>query len=142
MDDQQLSPATPWHLWVVGGFLFLFNGMGAVSYTATLIRFEPMLAGQPQDVLDYYFNAPAWMMVMWGVSTIGGFLGAILLLMRRKFAPTVMAVAWLCSVAVVAYTISTPPPASGSNVFSIVVLIVALLLLLYMVWLSRRGVLR
>ena len=142
MNHQQTPSGTPWHLWVVGGLLFLFNGMGAASYIATLTRFEPMLAGQSQDVLDYYFNVPAWMMLMWGVSTVGGFLGAVLLLMRRKIAVSVMAAAWVCSVVVVAYTTAFPPPGGGSITFPIIVLIVALVLLFYMIWLSRGGVLR
>lgn len=142
MSDRQTLPATPWHLWVVGGLLLIWNGLAAFSYAATAIRFEPYLSSFPKDALDYYLNAPAWMSVMWGVSTVGGFLGAALLLLRRKIAVPVFVVSWACSVAAVFYTHMNPPPGGGDTMFAVAVLIAALLVVFYMVWLSRRGVLR
>ena len=79
---------------------------------------------------------------MWGVSTVGGFLGAALLLLRRKIAVPVFVVSWACSVAAVFYTHMNPPPGGGDTMFAVAVLIAALMVVFYMVWLSRRGVLR
>jgi len=143
MSDQQTSSAMPWHLWIVGGLFLIWNGMAAFDYIATLIRYEPYLSGHPEEILNYYFNAPAWMYVMWGASSLGGFLSAAFLLLRHKTAVPIAAVAWACSVVTAIYTYMNPVPQSGGDMtFYIIVLIAALLVLFYMVWLSRRGVLR
>ncbi len=143
MSDQQTSSATPWHLWVVGGLLLIWNGMAVFDYVATVVRYEPYLSGYPEQVLDYYFDAPAWMYVMWGVASFGGLVGAVFLLLRRKIAVPIFAVGWMCSVAAAIYTYLNPPPEGGGDIaFYIVVLIAALMVLFYLVWLSRRGVLR
>lgn len=142
MSNEQTSAGAPWHLWVIGGLLLIWNGLAAFSYVAMLTRFDPVLSGYPEAVLNYYFNAPTWMMVMWGASTVGGFLGAALLLLRQKACVLVMVVAWLASVAAVFYTQKNPPPGGGDTIFAIAVLIAALFVIYYMTWLARKGFLR
>ena len=143
MKNQQLSPPTPWHLWVLGVLLLGWNGLAVFDYIATLIRYEPHLSGFPKEVLEYYFDAPAWMYAMWGTSSIGGFISAALLLLRRKLAVLVAGIAWVGSVAAAAYTYFNPPPVGGASItMYVIVLAVALLILLYLILLARRGVLR
>ena len=142
MSDQRVLSAAPWHFWGVGGLLLIWNGLAAFDYIATLVRFEPYLAGHPENVLDYFYNAPTWMYVVWGGSMLGGFVSSVFLLLRRKIAASIAAVAWMFSVVAVIYTTINPPPIGGGIVFSILVLILALLVIFYMIWLSRRGVLR
>ncbi len=142
MSDQHTPSATPWHLWVVGGLLLIWNGMAVFDYIATVIRYEPYLSGYREEVLDYYFNAPRWMYAMWGIASIGGLVGAVFLLLRRKLAVPIFAVGWMCSVVATIYTYVNPPPSGGGEItFYIIVLIAALMVLSYMFWLSRRGVL-
>ena len=147
MSDQQISSKAPWHLWVVGGLLLIWQGMAAFDYMATLIRYEPYLAGYPEDILNYYFNAPAWMYLMWGVASIGGLVAALFLLLRRKLAVPLFALGWLSSLVAAIYTFQNPPPVLGEGegggvMFYAIVLAAALMVLLYLVWLSRKGVLR
>ena len=143
MSDQQKTPSAPWHLWVVGGLLLIWNSIGAFDYIATTTRYEPYLAGFPKEILDYYFNVPTWMYVMWGGSMLGGFVSAVLLLARRKIVVPVTIFAWVCSLVAAVYTYMNPVPGAGGGiVFYITVLTAVLLIVLYMVWLSRRGVLR
>jgi len=135
--------SAPWHMWVLGGLLLLWNGLATIDYVMTVIRYEPYLAGHSEDVLSYFYNAPLWMYVTWGISMIGGFIGTILLFMRRRLAVPVYTIAWLFSVVAVAYSFVKPVP-GGSNaaLFGIAVIIVSLLILIYFYWLQKRGVLR
>jgi len=135
--------SAPWHMWVLGVLLLLWNGLAAFDYVMTVIRYEPYLGGHPEDVLSYFYNAPFWMYVTWGISMLGGFIGTILLLMRRRLAVPVYAIAWLFSVVAVAYSIMNPVPGGGgSALFGVVVIIISLLILTYFYWLQKRGVLR
>lgn len=142
MTEGKSNPPVPWHMWVLGVVLLLWQGLATVDYIATVVRFEPYLAGYPEETLSYYFSAPPWMYVMWGAGSVGGLIGVILLLMRRSLAVPVFAVAWICSVIAAIYTVANPPPGGGNNVFLAVVLIISLLILVYLHWLKRRGVLR
>ena len=134
--------SAPWHLWVLGGLLLLWNGFAAFDYVMTVIRYEPYLAGHPKEVLDYFFNAPLWMYIIWGVSMIGGLIGTILLLMRRRLAVPVYAIAWLSSVIAVAYTIMNPVPGMSNTLFAVAVILISFLIVIYFYWMQKRGVLR
>lgn len=142
MGAQGTTIPTPWHLWIIGGLLLIFNGMASFDFAATMARFEPYIAGYPQEALDYYYHAPSWMFAMWGGSIFGGLLGAVFLLLRRKIAVPVMAAAWICSVVVAIHDYVNPAPISPGAGFYALMLLVALLVLFYMYWLARRGVLR
>lgn len=69
----------PWHLWVVGGLTFLWNGFGAFDFTATVTRFEPYIAGFSQQMRDYWDSFPIWMLLIWGIAVWGGVLGSALI---------------------------------------------------------------
>ena len=142
MDNHKTAPNTPWHLWVIGGLLLIWNGMASAGYLATLFRFEPLLTNHPEEVLAYYYAAPVWLSIMLGGSIIGGFIGSAFLLLRRKIAIPITFIAWLCSVVVAINDYRNPSPSSPGVIFYIIMLIVALLLIVYMVWLSRSGVLK
>jgi len=142
MDTQQIPPKTPWHLWVLGSFLLVFNGFAAFDYLATLLRFQPYLAGHPEDVLAYYYQLPVWMYALLGGSMLGGFFSALFLLLRRKIAIPLFALAWLCSCGAAVYDYINPSPLSGGIMSFVIILAVTLLILVYMIWLSRRSVLR
>ena len=143
MEQSGSDTSTPWHLWVVGGLLLIFNIPAVFGFIATVIRFEPYLSQFPEEALAYYSEAPLWMYAMWGISAFGGFVGAILLLMRNKLVIPVFGAGWICSAIAGVYSFVNPAPVEGtSGIFLVVVLAVALLILIYVIWLKRRGVLR
>src|SRR5688572_10859457 len=79
---------TPWHLWVVGLFGVLWNGMACFDYVMTNISGADHLrsAGMSEAVIAYVTGYPAWMTVVWAIAVWGGLAGAVLLLLRRKWA--------------------------------------------------------
>jgi len=143
MSNSTSDISTPWHLWVVGGLLLLWGSIGAFDYLATVLRYEPYLSKFPEEALAYYFNAPLSMFVMWGASALGGFFGAVFLLMRKKIAVPIFGVSWFCSVVAVIYAFINPAPGvAASNLFMITVIFITLLILIYIYWLQKRDVLR
>lgn len=79
---------TPWHLWLVGVVALLWNGMGCLDYSMTQIQGDVWLANMdPTELQMAYFHAtPAWTDAAWAILVWGGLLGAVLLLVRRKWA--------------------------------------------------------
>ena len=90
----QLTPKTPWHLWVVGGLSLLWNFGGVVSYTTTKLQ-ALGVANMPAAQLDYYYSFPAWATVFWALGVWGCFFGSLALLLKRKFA------VWLFAVSII-----------------------------------------
>ena len=142
--EERRETKTPWHLWVVGGLLLIWQGLATFDYVATVARFEPWLSQFPDEALAYFFNAPLWMYVIWGVGSIGGLIGVIFLLMRDRKAVPVFLAALIASAVSIFYSFANPPPGDvgGGPGFMIAVLAIAIAIFSYFVWLQKRGVLR
>ena len=142
MDELKSDRSAPWHLWFLGIVLLLWQGLAAFDYIATVIRYEPYLSAHSEEVLSYYFNAPLWMYFMWGVGSIGGLVGAILILMRKSSAVLLFGLAWICSLFASIYSMVNPPPGGENTLFLGIVLFVSLIIVLYLYKQKKSGILR
>lgn len=64
MREAETPVSAPWHMWVLGGVLLLWQGFAAFDYVMTLLRVEPYLANHPEEMLAYFYGAPFWMYLM------------------------------------------------------------------------------
>jgi hypothetical protein len=144
MDHARRTPA---HLWIVGILAVIWNGFGGFDYLMTQTRNEAYLANFTDPQRIYFDSFPAWMEAAWALGVWGGFLGALLLLLRRRWAVAAFAVslAGLVVTTLYQYVLSSPPEdlmTGGLMVFQIVIWIVAIALLVYAMSMRRAGVLR
>ena len=142
----------PWHLWLVGVLALLWNGYGAIDYSMTQLRNSSWMTSQgfsqsqADAMLAYAETYPAWADAAWALGTFGGVAGAVLLLVRRRFAFGAFAVSLIGAVGTLVATTSRELPedlaevAGGPVIYFIVV--IAVLLLFYAWAMRRRGVLR
>ena len=80
---------------------------------------------------------------MWGVASIGGLIGALLVLMRNKLAVPLFFVALVCGVVAVAYSFINPPPGNeGAEIFSAAIIAASTMVLFYLCMMKKSGVLR
>ena len=139
------SAATPRHLWIVGILALIWNLIGAMDYIMTELRNEAYMAQFTPEQLDFFYSFPAWLVAFWAVAVWGGVLGAVLLLMRKKLAVTVLVVSFLCMVVTTVHNYGFAGAADivgGMGLFfSGVVFVVALALILYARRMAARGVL-
>ena len=152
--DTSTAPAiaAPKSLYIVGALALLWNGFGAYDYLMTRMRnteyFEKMMPGvDPNAILAWVDGFPIWAQFGWGLGVWGGLIGAILLLMRSRWAVPVFALSLLGAVMGLGYQIVAAPPLAGAeglggNVMPFVIIFVALALFLYARTMQRRGVLR
>ena len=60
MADTNHATAAPWHLWVIGILLVLWQGMAVFDYIATCDPVQTLFIEIiPMSSLEYYFNAPS-----------------------------------------------------------------------------------
>lgn len=152
--EQAMVPATaaPKGLYVVGVLALLWNGFGAYDYLMTRMRNMDYLAGMmpnadPNAVLAWVDAFPIWAQFGWGLGVWGGLLGAILLLVRSRWAVPVLAASLVGAVLGLGYQIVAAPPLAGmdgamNKLMPFVIILVALALFLYARAMRARGVLR
>ena len=143
-----MTVRTPWHLWVVGGLSLLWNGFGGDLYLMTQMGGEEFLRsmGSTQAAIDWQASMPAWMNALWAIGVWGGVLGAVLLLMRMKWAMY----AFLASLAAMVISlVASLTVFNGMNVYTTAELVqtavltfIAIGFLLYSRMMVRKGVLR
>lgn len=99
------SPA-PWHLWVVGVVALLWSGLGCLDYAMTQTQGDAWLANMDltEVQMAWFHGLPAWYHAAWAVGVWGGLLGAILLLLRRRWALHAFVVSFLGWAAGAVYT--------------------------------------
>ena len=147
--EQQVEVKAPWHLWLVGGFLAIFNSIGAFDYLITTRHdaayFEQMGYGVAQ--IAYFEQYPVLPAVFWTVGVIGAVAASVLLLFRSRYTVPVALIA-LCAQAgldVISFGFMDRLRVFGmrQSAFDILVpLGLAAVLYWYAVAMSRRGVLR
>ena len=148
------STRTPAHLWVVGILALLWNAFGAYDYSMTRMRnteyLQSMMPGvDPNAVLGWIDAMPLYAQVGWGLGVWGGLLGAVLLLMRSKWAVHAYIASAIGMVLSLGHQIFLAPPMPGAEAIGVMndvmpwIIIVLGLLQLWYAWTQRAaGVLR
>lgn len=144
---------TPMHLWIIGGIAALWGAFGGYDYIMTRMRgteylAEMMPAVDPNAFLDWIDGFPIWADFGWGLGVWAGLIGAILLLIRNRYAAWALGLSFVGAVLGLGYQIAlAPPPPAGAEgpmfeVMPYVIIVVALALFLYARAMEKRGVLR
>jgi hypothetical protein len=138
---------TPVHLWIVAVLATIWNAFGCFDYLMTQTRNEQYLANFTDPQRIYFDSFPMWMEAAWACGVWGGLLGALLLLMRSRFAVAAFALslAGLAISTVYQYVLNSPPAEmmTGAMIaMNLVIWAVAIGLLVYALRMRRAGVLR
>jgi hypothetical protein len=137
--------ATPWHFWVVAVVGLLWNGFGGYDYTMSHLQgetyYRQMGMTDPQiAVLAAY---PSWMHAVWAVGVWGSVLGAVLLILRMRWAFHAFALSTLGALGALIYNLAVPEAkAAMSPVMPAVIVAVCLFFVWYAQTMTKRGVLR
>jgi hypothetical protein len=147
-----VSARTPAHLWIVGILALVWNCLGAADYVMTRMRntgyLESMMPGSdPNEVLAYIDSFPVYAQIGWGLGVWGGLLGAVLLLLRSRWATMAFAVSLIGAVLGLGYQIMNPGgPAEMhegiGGIIPYVIILVCAGLVAYAHTMQKKGVLR
>jgi hypothetical protein len=150
--QQAVSARTPAHLWIVGALALLWNCFGAYDYTMSNMRNEDYIKSampttDPAVALAWMDSFPLYAKVGWALGVWGGLLGAILLLMRSRYAVWAFAVSMFGIVLSIGWQLVAAPPLPGADsglakIIPGVVILIGLFLLWYSWSMSKKGVLR
>ncbi len=87
------APPVPISFWAIGLLGLAWNIFGVVQFSAQVGQTEAglMMSGMTAAQAAVYTALPVWMDVVFGVGTIGGTIGCLLLLARSRYAVPVFA---------------------------------------------------
>ncbi len=146
--DQPVGIRAPRHLWLVGGFLLIFNSIGVFDYVMTrrhdAAYFEQL--GYDAAQIAYFEHYPVLPAIFWTVAVFAAVAASVLLLVRSRHTVSVALVA-LCAQAgldIISFGFMDRLSVRGvpQSLFDILVpLGLAAVLYWYAVVMSRHGVL-
>lgn len=84
--------------WVIAVVALLWNLAGISAFLMDTFAKDMMLEGYTQEQIDVASNAPLWTSVAYGIATITGLLGALMLLARKKWAVSLFLISLIASI--------------------------------------------
>lgn len=145
----EASVRTPLHLWIVGAVALLWNAFGCYDYVMTQTNDADYFAsiGFTDAQRAYFESLPMWMEGAWAVGVWGALLGAVLLLLRSRWAVTAFALSLLGLALATLYqfVLSSPPEGIFTPVVMAMQAVVwagAIFFLVYAMRMRSAGVLR
>jgi len=152
MADDAVRTRTPVHLWIIGVLALLWNCIGCYDYLMTRMRNTDYLASMMPDVdpnamLAWVDAFPIWAQFGWGLGVWMGLAGAVLLLLRHRWAMWAFGLSFIGAILGLGYQIvaAPPPPGAGDPVMDVmpyVIIAIAAALLIYARRQVAKGVLR
>lgn len=141
-----MSRSVPVSFWIVAVLGLLWNLYGVAMFWLNLTITPEAIAALPEAEREITRAMPRWIMLPFGVATLGGVAGMLAMLLRRRVAVPLLLVSLLALVVqFVAVYLTTPvwalTGASGA-VLPLVLWVAALALWLYARRASARGWLR
>ena len=138
---------TPAHLWIVGILALCWNAFGCVDYTMTNLKNPAWLAKMTADQIAYMNSLPGWLTAFWAIGVWGGLIGAILLLMRNRYAVWAFGLSFVGAVVGIGYQlfIAKMPESMKAGAMGFmpwVIIIIAALLYWYAMSADKKGLLR
>lgn len=145
-----MQTRVPTHLWIVGGLSLLWSAFGCYDYLMTRMRDTDYLASMmpdvdPQAMLAYIDGFPLWAQIGWGLGVWLGLAGAVLLLIRNRYAVWAYGLSLVGAILGLGYQLANPmPQLSGAMnmMMPIGIILISLLLFLYARAQDKKGVLR
>jgi hypothetical protein len=152
MTDVAARTRAPVKLWIIGVLALLWSAFGCYDYLMTRMRNTDYLAEMmpnvdPNAMLAWVDSFPIWAQFGWGLGVWAGLVGALLLLMRNRWAALAMGLSLVGAVLGLGYQIVAAPPMPGApggmmEIMPYVIIAIAVALFLYARAMRQKGVLR
>ena len=98
--------APPAWFWIVAGVLLLWGLIGFAGFVADRLMSPSQLAQMSDYDRRFYSERPAWTIWAYGVATVSGLFGAVLLLARQRLARPVWVVSLIFAILLFGYILS------------------------------------
>ena len=134
MTDSSNTKPPIW-FWIISVLALLWNLMGVLAYLSRHFITEEMVAEmEPQLQYEMGIEHPAWYTALFAFAVFGGVLGALGLLLRKKWAYMLFLISSICATAQQIYYVVTVE--GTDKIMPTLVIIVCMFLL----WYSKHSI--
>lgn len=122
------APTLPKSYWIIATIALLWNLLGLAMFAMQVTMSPEALAALPAEQRQVYEATPMWINAAFGVAVVAGVLGAVGLLVRRRWAALLFAVSLVALVVQVlgAYLVTPAWAAYGAAGLLMPVLLLAI----------------
>ena len=143
----------PWHLWLIGILSLLWNSYGGYDYYMTQTENAEYLRPMTEpygvaveDALAYFASYPIWLEVLWALGVWTSVAGAVLMLLRSKFAYYAFIISLIGLIGAFGWSTANPQPGLTDTPVAYgmtgLVCVLIILQIIYCRRMTQRGVLR
>lgn len=125
--------------WIVAVFALVWNLIGVAMWYLQVSMTPEQLAAMPEAQRQVYEGTPGWINIVFAVAVLGGVLGALGLLMKKRWAGTMFALSLIALlVQMIGAYVVTPAWAAYGPV-GLVMPVVLLLIALFLLWYANKA---
>ncbi|MCL1634777.1 hypothetical protein M2650_09055 [Luteimonas sp. SX5] len=137
------ATARPTSFWVIAVAALLWNLLGLAMFYLQVNMSPEQLATMTPEQRQVYEGTPGWLNIAFGVAVVSGVLGAIGLLIKKKWAVALFLISLIAVVVQMAGAFAATPAwavyGAAGLIMPVVVLVIALLLWRYSGKAAARG---
>lgn len=137
-----VAPSRPASYWIIAVLALLWNLLGVAMFCMQLAATPEQIAAMPEEQRRILQATPGWLQIAYAVAVFGGVLGAIGLLLKKRWATAFFLLSLIGLVVQIAGSFAVTPAwevmGPSSLLMPVLLLAVALFLLSY----SRRAAAR
>lgn len=132
MSNQTNKPNTVF--WIIAVIALIWNAMGVMAYLMRAFITDEMIAELPKEQqAEFLAEQPAWVTAAFALAVFSGVLGALFLLLRKKFATNLFIISAVAAIAQHIYLfINVDMP-------SLVMPVLIIVECLFFVWYSKHA---
>ena len=83
--------------WIIGLIALIWNGWGCFMYIAQAYDMEMATADLSEEQIAFLDAMPAWYTALFALAVFSGFIGALMLLMKKGMAVKFFVVSFICA---------------------------------------------
>ncbi|QLE01558.1 hypothetical protein HX109_08260 [Galbibacter sp. BG1] len=138
--ENSVSIKLPWWFWLVAILALLWNLMGIGAFILDVTISEETLSAMPDVQREMYENNPLWSKLVYGTAVFTGFIGALGLLMKKKWAKPVFIISLIAILVQMGFSLFVlkTPDAFGPMAYIIPVMVI--LIAAFLVAFANRGI--
>jgi hypothetical protein len=137
-----IASPRPTSFWVIAVVALLWNLLGVVMFVMQVGMSPETIAALPVDQRSLYEAAPPWVNIAFGVAVFGGVLGALGLLMKKRWAVWMFLLSLLGLVVQLASVYAMTPAWQVQGPGGAIMPAVLVLIAVFLWWYARKAAAR
>ena len=124
----------PIWFWIIGVIALIWNGLGVMAYLTKAYATDEMIAALPEEQqAEFLVEHPAWYTAAFAIAVFAGALGALALLIRKKWAYGLFVLSAIAAIAQHVYLFM------NVEMQSIIMPILVIVVCIFLIWLSKKS---